>query len=87
MSKYLSYKCEYHQAVADQVNLAYLVFLFITLKIITIQVRGVQPKVDEILSSRRGYPIFGTSLHTHLESFAIDSGIAYPLQLCINRSM
>ena len=51
----------------------------------TIQVRGVQPRVDEILSSRRGYPIFGTSLHTHLESFAIDSGIAYPLQLCINR--
>lgn len=68
MSKYLSYKCEYHQAVADQV-------------------RGVQPRVDEILSSRRGYPIFGTSLHTHLESFAIDSGIAYPLQLCINRLM
>ena len=45
------------------------------------QVKMMQPKLDSILESKRGYPIFGTSLALHLSSFHIPSGIAFPIQV------
>ena len=49
------------------------------------QVRVTQPKVDTILLTKRGFPIFGCSLSSHLASFPLPSGIAYPIQLCVTR--
>lgn len=49
------------------------------------QVMLTQPKVDSVLLTKRGFPIFGTSLSDHLESFNLSSGIAFPLQLCVTR--
>jgi len=49
------------------------------------QVRLVQPKMDAISLSKRGYPIFGCSLTEHLSSFSLPSGIAFPLQVCVSR--
>jgi len=49
------------------------------------QVLLTQPRVDSVLLTKRGFPIFGTSLADHLESFNLVSGIAFPLQLCITR--
>ena len=51
------------------------------------QVKMMQPKLDSILDSRRGYPIFGSSLANHLSSFNLPSGIAFPIQLCVSRLM
>ena len=44
-----------------------------------------QPKVEDILNTKRGFPIFGSSLSFHLASFPLPSGIAYPIQLCVTR--
>ena len=44
-----------------------------------------QPKVDSILHTKRGFPVFGSSLASHLSSFLLPSGIAYPIQLCVTR--
>jgi len=49
------------------------------------QVKMLQPKVDSILDSKRGYPIFGSSLSSHLSSFNLPSGIAFPIQVCVNK--
>jgi len=49
------------------------------------QVLLTEPRVDTVLLSKRGFPIFGTSLSQHLHCFNIASGIAYPIQLCITR--
>ena len=35
--------------------------------------------------SKRGFPIIGSSLYSHLVSFHMPSGIAYPIQLCVTR--
>ena len=51
----------------------------------TKQVRLTQPKVETILRSKRGFPVFGSSLSSHLASFPLPSGIAYPMQLCVTR--
>ena len=47
--------------------------------------RLTQPKVDTILLTKRGFPLFGCSLASHLASFSLPSGIAFPLQLCVTR--
>ena len=44
-----------------------------------------QPKVDDILLTKKGFPIFGSSLSFHLASFPLASGIAFPIQLCVTR--
>jgi len=49
------------------------------------QVMLAQPKVDSVLLTKRGFPIFGTSIADHLEGFSLTSGIAFPLQLCATR--
>ena len=49
------------------------------------QMKLTQPKVDSILDVKRGYPIWGSSLISHLSSFNLPSGIAYPLQVCVSR--
>lgn len=76
--------------MAREAEFASLVAKYLNFKLeyhqsIVSQVLEVQPTVNSVLSSRRGFPIFGTDLHTHLESFSLSSGIAYPLQLCISR--
>ena len=50
-----------------------------------LQVRFTQPKLDQILDSKRGYPVFGSSLSSHLSNFHLPSGIAWPLQVCVSR--
>ena len=52
---------------------------------LTDQVRFTQPKIELILESKRGYPVFGSSLSSHLANFHLPSGIAWPLQLCVSR--
>lgn len=49
------------------------------------QIQMTQPKVDSILHLKRGYPIWGSNLSTHLSSFNLPSGIAYPIQVCVSR--
>ena len=49
------------------------------------QMQMTQPKVDSILDLRRGYPIWGSNLSSHLSSFNLPSGIAYPIQVCVSR--
>lgn len=49
------------------------------------QVLLAEPRVENVLLSKRGFPIFGTSLRDHLDSFGISSGIAFPIQLCVTR--
>ena len=52
---------------------------------LTDQLRLTQPKIELVLESRRGYPLFGSSLSSHLSNFHLPSGIAWPLQLCVSR--
>jgi len=49
------------------------------------QLAALKPQLDTIRSTRRGFPIFGSSLRDHIASFGLDSGIAYPLQLCVTK--
>ena len=49
------------------------------------QMQMTQPKVDSILDLKRGYPIWGSDLSSHLSSFNLPSGIAYPIQVCVSR--
>ena len=49
------------------------------------QMQMTQPKVDSILDLRRGYPIWGSNLSSHLSSFNLPSGIAFPIQVCVSR--
>ena len=81
VGRFLDYKLEYHSSIAEQVS------LFVQTEAITTvrQVRLVQPKMDAISLSKRGYPIFGCSLTEHLSSFSLPSGIAFPLQVCVSR--
>jgi len=51
------------------------------------QVLLTEPRVESVLLTKRGFPIFGTGLRDHLESFSISSGIAFPIQLCVTRLM
>ena len=50
-------------------------------KSLTDQVRFTQPKIDTIIDSKRGYPVFGSALSSHLNTFNLPSGIAWPLQV------
>ena len=43
--------------------------------------RFTQPKIDTIIDSKRGYPVFGSALSSHLNTFNLPSGIAWPLQV------
>ena len=61
------------------------------------QVLLTEPRVESVLLTKRGFPIFGTGLRQeilelvrifhqflsrdHLESFSISSGIAFPIQV------
>ena len=83
VGRFLDYKLEYHSSIADQVSL-FVQAEAITTKTVR-QVRLVQPKMDAISLSKRGYPIFGCSLTEHLSSFSLPSGIAFPLQVCVSR--
>ena len=49
------------------------------------QVRFTQPKIDTIIDSRRGYPVFGSPLSSHLNTFNLPSGIAWPVQSCVTK--
>jgi len=51
------------------------------------QVLLTEPRVESVLLTKRGFPIFGSGLRDHLESFSIASGIAFPIQLCVTRLM
>lgn len=51
----------------------------------TSQFMMLSPKFLEIRSSRRGFPIFGTDLQNHIESFGMENGVAFPLQLCVSK--
>jgi len=51
------------------------------------QVLLMEPRVESVLLTKRGFPIFGSGLRDHLESFSISSGIAFPIQLCVTRLM
>lgn len=48
------------------------------------QVKLLQPKIDSVLDSKRGYPIFKSSLSSHLSCFKLPSGIAFPIQVYTN---
>jgi len=76
--------------LARDVELAGMVGKFLDHKLeyhqsLTEQVRYTQPKIDSILESKRGYPLFGCSLSTHLSTFNLPSGLAWPLQACVSR--
>ena len=76
--------------LAKDAELAGLIAKFLNFKLelhssIAEQVRLTHPKVETILRSKRGFPIFGSSLSSHLASFPLPSGIAYPIQLCVTR--
>jgi len=76
--------------LAKDAELAGLIAKFLNFKLdyhscIAEQVRLTQPKVDDILLTKKGFPIFGSSLSFHLASFPLASGIAYPIQLCVTR--
>ena len=76
--------------MAKDAELANLIAKFLDFKLdyhssIAEQVRLTQPKLDTILLTKRGFPIFGSSLSVHLASFPLPSGIAYPIQLCVTR--
>lgn len=76
--------------LAKDVELAGLISKFLNFKLdyhssIAEQVSLTQPKVDSILHTKRGFPVFGSSLASHLSSFLLPSGIAYPIQLCVTR--
>jgi len=76
--------------LAKDAELAGLIAKFLNFKLelhssIAEQVLVTQPKVETILRSKRGFPIFGSSLSSHLASFPLPSGIAYPIQLCVTR--
>lgn len=76
--------------LAKDAELAGLIAKFLNFKLdyhscIAEQVRLTQPKVDDILMTKKGFPIFGSSLSFHLSSFPLPSGIAYPIQLCLTR--
>eukprot|EP00092_Neocalanus_flemingeri_P030479 GFUD01033086.1.p1 GENE.GFUD01033086.1~~GFUD01033086.1.p1 ORF type:complete len:647 (-),score=306.09 GFUD01033086.1:446-2386(-) len=76
--------------MSKDAELAKLIAKFLDFKLdyhssIADQVLLTQPKVDAILLTKRGFPIFGSSLASHLASFPLHSGIAFPLQLCITR--
>jgi len=47
-----------------------------------VKLEETQPKLETLRSSRKGYPIFGTSLQDHIRDLGLESGIAFPLQLC-----
>jgi len=49
------------------------------------QVKLLQPKIDSVLDSKRGYPIFKSSLSSHISCFKLPSGIAFPIQVCVSR--
>lgn len=49
------------------------------------QIGEMKPRLEMIRSTRRGFPIFGCALKDHISWFNLESGIAYPLQLCISK--
>jgi len=51
----------------------------------TTQLELMQPRLVSIRATRRGFPIFGSDLREHLDSFGLESGVAYPLQLCVSK--
>jgi len=76
--------------MSKDAELANLISKFLDFKLdyhssIAEQVRLTQPKVDTILLTKRGFPLFGCSLASHLANFSLPSGIAFPLQLCVTR--
>jgi hypothetical protein len=45
------------------------------------QVLLAEPRVEAVLLTKRGFPIFGSRLRDHIESFGLASGIAFPIQV------
>ena len=64
-------------------NEIFLIYSCLTVTVV--QVRFTQPKIDTIIDSRRGYPVFGSPLSSHLNTFNLPSGIAWPIQSCVTK--
>ena len=63
-------------------------YIFLTATLVqdnAAQLAALKPQLDTIRSTRRGFPIFGSGLREHIASFGLDSGIAYPIQLCVTK--
>eukprot|EP00088_Acartia_fossae_P016842 TRINITY_DN1948_c0_g1_i17.p1 TRINITY_DN1948_c0_g1~~TRINITY_DN1948_c0_g1_i17.p1 ORF type:complete len:878 (+),score=255.73 TRINITY_DN1948_c0_g1_i17:200-2833(+) len=44
-----------------------------------------KPRLDTLRALRKGFPIFGTPLQDHIRDLGLESGIAFPIQLCCTK--